>query len=516
MGTRPPYPLCGEREGPPHVPMRGALLCSVDLDRCSPSATSLGSQEGDPLRLQFWGAVRTVTGSMHLLEVHGRRILLDCGLFQGKRQEAFQRNRAFPFDVRSVDALVLSHAHIDHSGNIPSLVRQGFAGPIYATPATYDLCGAMLRDSAHIQAADAAYVNKKRARKGEPPVEPLYGVDDVVASLHHFVSVAYGRSLPIAPGVLLTFYDAGHILGSALTVLDVEEGGRRTRLLFTGDLGRRNLPILRDPQVVPAVDVLITESTYGNRDHGTPEEAEARLQEVVQRTYRRGGKVLIPAFAVGRTQEVVYALHRLTEARAIPPLPIYVDSPLAANVTEIFRLHPECYDEETVDFMWMDGHRDPFGFSRLTYVRDVEASKRLNALQEPVVIISASGMCEAGRILHHLKHNVEDPRNTILFVGFQAENTLGRYLVDGREEVKIFGEPHTVRAEVEAIDGYSAHADREELLDYFQRLWTHGGRLEEVFVVHGDDENAQALAQALTAMPVGSVHVPVRGEAFEV
>ncbi len=468
------------------------------------------------MHLQFWGAARTVTGSMHLLEVRGRRILLDCGLFQGKRQEAFQRNREFPFDVRSVDALVLSHAHIDHSGNIPSLVKQGYQGPIYATPATYDLCGAMLRDSAHIQAADAAYVNKKRARRGEPPVEPLYDLGDAVASLHHFVAVAYHRPVEIAPGVHLTFYDAGHILGSALTVLDIEEGGRYTRLLFTGDLGRKNLPILRDPQVVPEVDLLITESTYGNRDHGTPEEAEARLREVIQRTYRRGGKVVIPAFAVGRTQEVVYALHRLTEARAIPPLSIYVDSPLATNVTEIFRLHPECYDEEIAHFMWVDGHRDPFGFSRLTYVRDVEASKRLNTLQEPAVIISASGMCEAGRVLHHLKHTIEDPRNTVLFVGFQAENTLGRYLVDGHKEVKIFGEQHTVRAEVESIDGYSAHADREELLEYIQSLLDHGGRLERAFVVHGDEENAQALAQALAAMPVGSVHVPVRGEAFEV
>lgn len=468
------------------------------------------------MHLEFWGAVRTVTGSMHLLEVHGSRILLDCGLFQGKRQEAYQRNREFPFDVPSVDALVLSHAHMDHAGNIPSLVKQGYQGPVYATLATYDLCGAMLQDSAHIQTADAAYVNKKRAHRGEPPVEPLYGLQDALACLRHFVSVAYGRPVPVAPGVLLTFYDAGHILGSALTVLDIEQGGRRTRLLFTGDLGRKNLPILRDPQVVPEVDILITESTYGNREHETPEEAETCLREVVRRTYRRGGKVIIPAFAVGRTQEVVYALHRLTEAHAIPPLPIYVDSPLATNVTEIFRLHPECYDEETVGFMWVDGHRDPFGFSRLTYVRDVEESKRLNALREPAVIISASGMCEAGRILHHLKHNVEDPRNTVLFVGFQAENTLGRYLVDGRKEVRIFGEEYTVRAEVESVDGYSAHADREELRNYIQRLLDHGGRLEHVFVVHGDEENAQALAQALAEMPVGSVHVPVRGEAFEV
>ncbi|MBC7223522.1 MAG: MBL fold metallo-hydrolase [Anaerolineae bacterium] len=466
--------------------------------------------------IQFWGAARTVTGSMHLLEVNGHRILLDCGLFQGKRQEAFRRNRDFPFDVRSVDALVLSHAHIDHSGNIPSLVKQGYQGPIYATPATYDLCGAMLRDSAHIQASDAAYVNKKRARKGEPPVEPLYDLDDAVASLHHFVAVAYSRPVEIVPGVRLTFYDAGHILGSALTVLDADEDGRRTRILFTGDLGRKNLPILRDPQMVSGVDVLITESTYGNRDHGEPEEAEARLREIIQQTYRRGGKVIIPAFAVGRTQEVVYALHRLTEARALPPLPIYVDSPLATNVTEIFRLHPECYDEEITDFMWVDGHRDPFGFSRLTYVRDVEASKRLNVLREPAVIISASGMCEAGRILHHLKHNIGDARNTVLFVGFQGENTLGRYILDGHKRVKIFGERHTVRAHVESIDGYSAHADRGELLAYMARLVQHAGQLRQVFVVHGDDENAEALARALAEMPVGQVHVPHRGERFAV
>jgi len=435
-------------------------------------------KEGDRLQLQFWGAARTVTGSMHLLQVNEHRLLMDCGLYQGKRSQAFERNRNFPFDVQGLDALILSHAHIDHSGNIPTLVKQGYRGPIYATPATYDLCGAMLLDSAHIQVSDATYANKKRARKGEAPVEPLYDRDDAVASLHHFVASGYGQSVEVGPGVRLTYRDAGHILGSALTVLDMDESGQRTRLLFTGDLGRKNLPILRDPQVVSGVDVLLIESTYGNRDHEPPEEAEDRLRRVINRTYRRAGKVIIPAFSVGRTQEIVYALHRLTEARAIPPLPIYVDSPLSANVTEIFRLHPECYDEALSDFVIANGHRDPFGFSRLTYVRDVEESKRLNTLREPAVIISASGMCEAGRILHHLKNNIEDRRNTILFVGFQAEHTLGRYILEGHKTVKIFGEKYQVRADVKSIDGYSAHADRTELLRYVCRREASSSRFE--------------------------------------
>ncbi len=465
------------------------------------------------MKVQFWGAVRTVTGSMHLLTVNNVRILLDCGLFQGRRQESFERNRNLPFDAQTIDTVVLSHAHIDHAGNIPTLVKNGFAGNIYTTPASRDLCAAMLRDSAHIQEEDARYVNKKRAKKGQPPVEPLYTVEDATESLKNFVSVGYNRPLPIAPGVTLTFLDAGHILGSAITVLTVQEGGEKRRLAFSGDLGRKGMPILRDPQPVEKADYVIIESTYGDRFHDPIEEAEKKLQEVVVDTYRRGGKVIIPAFSVGRTQELVYALHRLTEHRDIPGMPIFVDSPLSVNVTEVFRLHPECYDQELNQFIAQDGRRDPFGFHRLTYIRTVEESKELNFLREPAVIISASGMCEAGRILHHLKNNIEDARNTVLIVGWQAPDTLGRRLVERQAVVKIFGEEYSLRARVETINGFSAHADRTDLLDYARQLGPE--RLKGVFVVHGEEPSCLALAEGVRDLGAARVTVPRVGEEFE-
>ncbi len=467
---------------------------------------------GYSMRITFWGAARTVTGSMHLLEVNGTRILLDCGLFQGRRQESFRRNRNLPFDAGQVDTMVLSHAHIDHSGNIPNLIKSGFQGNIYATFATRDLCSIMLRDAAHIMEADVRYVNKKRRRKGELPVEPIYTVPDAVRSLRHFVGLDYERSAYIAPGVQLTFYDAGHILGSALCALDIAEHGRKYRLLFTGDLGRAGLPILRDPQVVPDVTYLITEGTYGARLHGTPEDAERKLRQVVLETWQRGGKLIIPAFSVGRTQEIVYALHRLSLAGEIPRLPIYVDSPLAINATEIFRLHPEYYDSETYNFMLE--HEDPFGFGQLRYTRRVDESKALNDRTDPIIIISASGMCEAGRILHHLKNNIGDSRNTILFVGFQAEHTLGRKILERREVVSIFGEPYHLRAHVESIDGYSAHADRSELLGYIQQL--NPSRIRKAFLVHGDEDALQALESPLQQMGVRRTYIPERGQSFEI
>ncbi len=465
------------------------------------------------MRLQFLGAVRTVTGSMHLLSVNGSRILLDCGLFQGRRRESFERNRNLPFDAHTIDTLVLSHAHIDHSGNIPSLVKNGFVGNIYATPASRDLCSAMLRDSGHIQEEDARYVNKKRAKQGLPPVEPLYTVDDATESLKNFVGVGYGRTLPIAPGVTLTYRDAGHILGSAITVLDVDDRGSRKRLAFTGDLGRKGMPILKDPEPAEEIDSLIIESTYGDRLHDPVEIADTELRDVIVDTYRRGGKVIVPAFSVGRTQELVYSLHRLTESRDLPHLPIFVDSPLSANVTEIFRLHPECYDRELNQFIASGNHRDPFGFHRLTYIRTVEDSKELNFMREPAVIISASGMCEAGRILHHLKNNIEDPRNTVLIVGWQAPHTLGRRLVERQPVVKIFGEEYKLRARVKTINGFSAHADREELLDYVRQLGVE--RLKSVWVVHGEEGSSNALAEGLRNLGVSQVIVPQIGEEFE-
>lgn len=464
------------------------------------------------MKIKFLGAAQTVTGSMHYLQVNGSDILLDCGLFQGRRKESFERNRSLPFDASQVDAMILSHAHIDHSGNIPSLVRSGFRGNIYATFATRDLCSAMLRDSAYIQESDAKYVNRIRLKKGLPAVEPLYTKADAVESLKYFMGLGYDRWFSLVPGVRAIFYDAGHILGSAITVLEITENGSSFRLVFTGDLGRVDMPILKDPALVRSIDYLITESTYGNREHETPYEAEAALQRVVTQAYERGGKVIIPAFAVGRTQEIVYALHRLTLAGKIPELGIYVDSPLAVNVTEIFRLHPECYDEETHQFM-LD-HPDPFGFARLRYVRQVEESKKLNYLKEPAVIISASGMCEAGRILHHLKNNIEDGRNTVLIVGFQAGHTLGRRIVDREPKVRIFGEEYKLRAKVEIINGYSAHADRSELLNWI-RSAREGGRLQKVFVVHGDPPKSQALAQGIRGLGGPDVLVPERQQMVE-
>ena len=463
------------------------------------------------MNVQFWGAARTVTGSMHLLDINGARVLLDCGLFQGKRKESLERNRQLPFDPASVDLMILSHAHIDHSGNIPNLVKNGFSGPIYCTFATRDLCSAMLRDSGHIQESDAEYVNKKRARKGQPPIEPIYTQMDAVQCLGQFLSLGYGRSLQILPGTNLTFLDAGHILGSAIVVLDIESdtGKSPHRLAFSGDLGRPDKPILEDPTILDGCDTLIIESTYGDRLHPQVNEIKHELKRVVEETVRRGGKLVIPAFAVGRTQELVYDLHQLVTAGEIPDLPVFVDSPLAIDVTSVFRLHPECYDAEVDQFLGASGARDPFGFNRLQYTRSVEQSKSINNLTEPAIIISASGMAEAGRIQHHLKNNVQDPRNTVLIVGWQAPNTLGRYIVERHDTVKVFGESYPLRARVEVINGFSAHADRNELLSWVQAM---NKRPHQAFVVHGEPESAQSLADGLADIGIAEITVPDRGD----
>jgi metallo-beta-lactamase family protein len=463
------------------------------------------------VKLTFWGAAQTVTGSLHLLEYDGRRVLLDCGLYQGRRAEANRLNRDFPVRPREVDAVLLSHAHIDHSGLLPKLYREGFRGSVYCTHATRDLCAAMLADSAHIQEKDAEWVNRRERRRGPDRIEPLYGREDAEAVMERFVGIDYATPFSPLAGLEAEYRDAGHILGSATIALTVREGGRTVRLGFTGDVGRAGRPILRDPEPMPDCDVLICESTYGGKTHEPAERAKDRLAQVVTETARRGGKVIIPAFAVGRTQEIVFRLDELANEGRLPPVHVFVDSPLAVNVTEIFRAHPECYDDALREYMTSDPN--PFGFSRLTYVRDVEESKKLNASRLPMVIISASGMCEAGRILHHLRNNVEDPRNTVMIVGYCAPHTLGRRIVEREREVRIFGEPYRLRAQVEVMNAYSAHADEPELVRFVGHM--DPDRLREIFLVHGDPPRQEALGLALTAAGYSRPRAPARGESFE-
>ena len=468
------------------------------------------------MKLTFWGAAQTVTGSMHHLEVQGRNYLLDCGLYQGRRKEAEERNRNFPFPCSQVNAVMLSHAHIDHSGNLPNLVKGGFNGPIYTSPATADLCRPMLSDSANIQEKDAAFLNKRHwRRKSIDPsqhgneVEPLYTVEDAERCFPHFRAVPMHAPTPTGPGIVYESFEAGHMLGSTCMLLTLEQNGRKVRLAFSGDVGRANLPVIRDPETLPPANYLIMESTYGDRLHKPVADVAARLADVVTRTYTRGGRVIVPAFAVGRTQQLVLVLHELIQANRVPNLPIYVDSPLAVNVTEIFRKHTELFDADAAKFS--DAGDDAFGFARLRYIRDVNESKALNDLRGPYMVISASGMCEAGRILHHLKNNIGDPRNTVLLAGYQAENTLGRKIQDRLPEVPIFGEPMRLRAEVVALEELSGHADQRELLHWMEPF---AKGLRKVFLVHGERPGQTALAEAIRERYGLDVVIPARGEAF--
>jgi len=458
-------------------------------------------------RLTFWGAAGQVTGSMHLLEAAGARVLLDAGLFQGHRAEAAALNANLPFDARRIDAVVLSHAHMDHIGRLPLLVRHGYHGPIYATPATRDLAAVMLPDAAQIQESDAAYL-ARHGKKG-PASDPLYTMADALAAQELIVGLPYRRIHYLRKNLAFEYTDAGHILGSASVDLRVSEGGNR-RLVFSGDIGRYGLPIIRDPDPPSGpIDTLIVESTYGDRDHESTAGTADRLAELVRRVAGRGGKILIPAFALGRTQELVYALHQLSRAGKIPAIPIYVDSPLAVDVTTVFRLHPEVFDHR--EQLIAEGHRI-FEFPLLRYVRDADESKRLNTLAGPAVIVAGSGMVESGRILHHLAHHIGDSGNCVLFVGFQAENTLGRRIEEGTRQAKIFGDLHEVRAEVATITGYSAHADRTELRTWVKQL---GGPIKRAFVVHGEPAPAAAMADILREEGVREVVVPQMGDGFD-
>jgi len=469
------------------------------------------------MKITFHGAAKTVTGSQHLLEVNGKRILLDCGLFQGKRKEAFELNRSGFCAGKDLDCLILSHAHIDHSGNIPCLVRKGFAGDIFCTSATRDLCAVMLMDSAHIQEQDVKFTNKLRRKNNQKEFEPLYTKEDVVAAMDQFVGISYNRKREILPGVHLTLVDAGHMMGSANVILDIhdQEKGRDVRLVFSGDIGRSGIPIIKDPAVLSeGADILIMESTYGNRQHPPYPEAERELKRIVNETYQRGGSLLIPAFAVGRTQQLVYALHKLFLKRDIPNMPIYVDSPLATRVTDIFRLHPETYDSDIREFLLRDNHSNPFGFDTLRYTQTVEDSKELNFLREPAIIISASGMMEGGRILHHLRKRISDKKNTILVTGWQAPNTLGRKIVEGEETVRIYGEEFPLLATVETLTGFSGHADRDGLLAWAGAMQKKPSR---TFVVHGEEEVATVFAESLRQeLGFAQVDIPEPHQSFEV
>jgi len=466
------------------------------------------------MKVQFWGAARTVTGSMHLLEVGARKVLLDCGLYQGRRKEAFERNRGLPFDASEIDAVILSHAHIDHSGNLPSLLRAGFRGGIYSTSATRDLCAYMLVDSAHLQEHDVRFVNKRRRKQGKKLFEPLYTKEDALETLKLFHSVDYDHPFEPVEGLIVRFRDAGHILGSAIVVIDAKESGRNSRLVFSGDVGRRGLPILRDPQIAEGADYVIMESTYGDRLHESSGNAKELLRETVAEVVRRDGRLLIPAFAVGRTQEIVYRLNQLWEAGKLPRVPVFVDSPLAVNATDVFRLHPECYDREYIETLQTDADHDPLGFAVLRYVRSTDGSRKLNDLDDPAVIISASGMCEGGRILHHLRHHAVDPESIVLFVSFQAEHTLGRKILEGRNPVRIYGEEYEIRAAIRRAEGYSAHADRAELLSWAARLQERGD-VKRIFLVHGEQEGLEALAEGLKEQGAADVQIPERGQRYE-
>jgi len=465
------------------------------------------------MKITFIGAAQTVTGSMHLIEANNKKFLLDCGLYQGKRKEAFEINRNFDlFNPSEIDFVILSHAHIDHAGNLPSLVKKGFTGKIYTTFATRDLSAVMLQDSAHIQEKDVEFVNKKRKKDSKNLFEPLYVMEDAVRTLNQFVGINYHSELEICEGIKLTFFDAGHILGSAIVSLSINENGKEIALGFSGDLGRSNLPILNDPEKVPNVDYFISESTYGGHLHENPLNSEESLIKVINKAIANKSKVIIPAFSVGRTQEIVFGLHRIFEENKAERIHVYVDSPLAVNATNVFRLHPECFDKETLEFIHKN--EDPFGFNRLTYITDVNESKKLNSTPGPYIIISSSGMCEAGRILHHLANNIENPNNIILMVGYSAENTLGRKLIDGEKRVNILGTAYNVNSEVIVLESYSAHADENELLNYCSNF--DKSILKKVFLVHGEKDQQDIYKNKLNSSGFKDVIIPNKGYVFNI
>jgi len=466
------------------------------------------------MKIKFWGAAQTVTGSMHLLELEsGTKVLLDCGLYQGKEGFADEYNRSFPCDPAEIDILILSHAHIDHCGNIPQLVKHGFKGKIYSTHATYDLVTILLQDSGKIQESDAERENRWRTRKGKPLIKPLYTVKDVPVALRNFVTLSYDNWHNISPEIELLLLDAGHMLGSASVNLKIKDGDKIHRIGFTGDIGRYDSLILRDPEPMRQCDVLISESTYGGKEHAVLEDAEKAILEVVQHTcLKKKGKLIIPAFSVGRTQNIIHTLDKLETKGLLPKIPVYVDSPLAVNATGIFEAHPECYDEDLQNYLIQD--ENPFGFNHLHYIRSVEASIAINESEEPSIIISASGMMTAGRILHHLRNNIEKESTTILVVGYCARGTLGERIVNGAEEVKIHRKPYKVKAEVKVLNSFSGHAGQDELLKFIDAS-QNPERLKHIYLVHGEGKRGEMFKEYLNANGYHHVTVPARGDVIE-
>jgi len=466
------------------------------------------------IRFHSVGGAGEVTGSKHILAIDGARCLIDCGAFQGRRDEAEKKNRSLVPDPESLSSVILTHAHFDHCGMLPLLAKHGYRGNIYATPATRDLAGLVMMDSAAIQARDAEYLGKQAVKKGQKfDWQPLYDEEDVITAQGQFVTVSYHRPLPIGDGMKIEFYDAGHILGSALVHTHARDrSGREVTIGFTVDLGRKGKPIIRDPEVIPPCDYLVVESTYGDRLHESVAEALDTLADVVNETVRRNGKIVIPAFAIERTQELLYYFHVLSDQKRIPEIPIWADSPMAINATSIFQIHPECYDED-IHEAFVKHHENPFGFNSLHFASSVEDSKRLNDLKGPAIIISADGMCEAGRIQHHLMHTVEDERNTILIVGFMAEHTLGRRIRDREKELRIHGDIYHLKARVQEIKAFSAHADYSEVWDWMQALdLTH---LKKVFLVHGEPPALTHQAAYLREKGVKEVQIVKYGEVYD-
>jgi metallo-beta-lactamase family protein len=454
------------------------------------------------MKIEFYGATKEVTGSKFVLSSNGTKILVECGLFQGKRKETERKNREFPFDIKEIDYMLLSHAHIDHSGNIPNLVKNGFSKDIYTTPATIDLIKYLLLDSAHIHEKDAEYINRKIKTNGEEPIEPLYTVEDTQKSFNLFKPILYGNKHQ--KGIDFEFLDAGHILGSSEILMEIE--GRR--VLFTGDLGRSNLPILRDPEIPEKVDILIIESTYGNRLHRDVEQVSIELEKILKRAIKRKGKVIIPSFALERAQEVIYAINSLKIKKRLPEIPIYVDSPLTVDITGVFMKHPEYFDEKAYKLL-RENHI--FNYGMINYIKSVRQSKALNFKEGPMVIISASGMCEHGRILHHLKNNIESDKNIILIVGYQAQNTLGRKLVEKEKKVNIFGQPYKRKAEVVVLNEFSAHADRNDLISFVEKVSP-----ERIFLVHGEEEQMGPLGVTLKEMGYNVEMPEIPGTSYEI